>query len=80
MKLSDYSYAIKEELIDLLTDHPAYFNMSVTELKQEREYKLWDAEQAYSECCRLESEAGLINTFIELDDEDKTYIKELIEN
>ena len=54
----------KEDLEELNEKYPGFFNKSIKELKQLQQQLNWEAEVAYDTVQKLESEAAMIEIYI----------------
>lgn len=54
----------KEDLEELNEKYPGFFNKSIKELKQLQQRLNWEAEAAYDTVQKLESEAAMIEIYI----------------
>lgn len=61
---SEYSKWTKEDMLDLMYEHPEYADWSRAELEQKVRDLNWEAQRVYETVNRLESEASILSDLI----------------
>lgn len=61
---SEYNKWTKEDMLDLMYEHPEYADWSRAELEQKVRDLNWEAQRVYETVNRLESEASILSDLI----------------
>ena len=61
---SEYNKWTKEDMLDLMYEHPEYADWSRAELEQKVRDLNWEAQSIYETVNRLESEASILSNLI----------------
>lgn len=63
---SDFNKWTKEDMLDMMSDHPEYADWSKEELEQKVRELNWKAEGYFDQANSLESEASILSDLITL--------------
>ena len=63
---SDFNKWTKEDMLDMMSDHPEYADWSKEELEQKVRELTWEADGYFDQANSLESEASILSDLITL--------------